>query len=623
MNISRWIILTLDLLLVAIAFAGAHLLRFDFEIYPDDNYRYFRPGIFLLFSLRITFFFLFRTYAGVVFHTSIEDARRLFLALLFPTIIILGFNSLGYGAKDAFLLPYSIILIEFFLSIFLLVSYRGFVKVLYMKNFARGEQATNVLIFGVGQAGLTVKNVLESSGRGRYSVKCFIDPVGNFVKQRLGGLDIYSTSKLERLLVTAQIDTLVFADGAIENKTREKVVDVCLSYKVKILSAPPFKEWSKGELDFKQIRQIRIEDLLERKEIHLSTEKISEELDGKVVLITGAAGSIGSEIARQVLKFNLRKLILVDQGETPLYELNNELSQFQSAVEFETVVGDVRNRSRMSNAFSAFKPNVVFHAAAYKHVPLMEQNPSEAILTNVLGTQNIADLCGEHKVSKMVYISTDKAVNPSSIMGASKRIGEIYIQALNDKLAQDGQACKYVTTRFGNVLGSNGSVIPLFRKQIAEGGPVTVTHPEMTRFFMTIPEACQLVLEAGAMGNGGEIFVFDMGESVKIYDLAKKMISLSGLQEGRDVEIVFSGLRPGEKLYEELLANEEHNLPTHHKKIMIAKVRSLEFDWVLESVNSLLDLFEGQDNQKLVKQLKLMIPEYKSMNSKFEDLDKN
>ena len=492
-----------------------------------------------------------------------------------------------------------------------------------MKNFARGEQATNVLIFGVGQAGLTVKNVLESSGRGRYSVKCFIDPVGNFVKQRLGGLDIYSTSKLERLLVTAQIDTLVFADGAIENKTREKVVDVCLSYKVKILSAPPFKEWSKGELDFKQIRQIRIEDLLERKEIHLSTEKISEELDGKVVLITGAAGSIGSEIARQVLKFNLRKLILVDQGETPLYELNNELSQFQSAVEFETVVGDVRNRSRMSNAFSAFKPNVVFHAAAYKHVPLMEQNPSEAILTNVLGTQNIADLCGEHKVSKMVYISTDKAVNPSSIMGASKRIGEIYIQALNDKLAQDGQACKYVTTRFGNVLGSNGSVIPLFRKQIAEGGPVTVTHPEMTRFFMTIPEACQLVLEAGAMGNGGEIFVFDMGESVKIYDLAKKMISLSGLQEGRDVEIVFSGLRPGEKLYEELLANEEHNLPTHHKKIMIAKVRSLEFDWVLESVNSLLDLFEGQDNQKLVKQLKLMIPEYKSMNSKFEDLDKN
>ena len=623
MNISRWIILTLDLLLVAIAFAGAHLLRFDFEIYPDDNYRYFRPGIFLLFSLRITFFFLFRTYAGVVFHTSIEDARRLFLALLFPTIIILGFNSFGYGAKDAFLLPYSIILIEFFLSIFLLVSYRGFVKVLYMKNFARGEQATNVLIFGVGQAGLTVKNVLESSGRGRYSVKCFIDPVGNFVKQRLGGLDIYSTSKLERLLVTAQIDTLVFADGAIENKTREKVVDICLSYKVKILSAPPFKEWSKGELDFKQIRQIRIEDLLERKEIHLSTDKISEELDGKVVLITGAAGSIGSEIARQVLKFNLRKLILVDQGETPLYELNNELSQLKSAVAFETVVGDVRNRSRMSNAFSAFKPNVVFHAAAYKHVPLMEQNPSEAILTNVLGTQNIADLCGEHKVSKMVYISTDKAVNPSSIMGASKRIGEIYIQALNDKLAQDRQACKYVTTRFGNVLGSNGSVIPLFRKQIAEGGPVTVTHPEMTRFFMTIPEACQLVLEAGAMGKGGEIFVFDMGESVKIYDLARKMISLSGLQEGRDVEIVFSGLRPGEKLYEELLANEEHNLPTHHKKIMIAKVRSMEFDWVLESVNSLLDLFEGQDNQKLVMQLKLMIPEYKSMNSKFEDLDRD
>lgn len=621
MNISRWIILTLDFLLVALAFAGAHLLRFDFEIYPDDNFKYFRPGIFLLFSLRITFFFLFRTYAGVVFHTSIEDARRLFFALLFPTLLLLGFNSIGYGSKDAFLLPYSIILIEFFLSIFLLVAYRGFIKVLYMRNFSRGEQATNVLIFGVGPAGLTVKNVLESSGKGRYSVKCFIDPKGDFVKQRLSGLDIYGINKLERLLVTAQIDTLVFADGGVGRKTRERVVDICLSYKVKILSAPPFKEWSKGELDLKQIRQIRIEDLLERKEIQLNTDQISSELDGKTVLITGAAGSIGSEIARQVLNFNLKKLVLVDQGETPLYELNNELQQFDTQVHFEMVIGDVRNMFRMERAFSTFKPDIVFHAAAYKHVPLMEQNPSEAILTNVLGTKNIADLCNRFKVIKMVYISTDKAVNPSSIMGATKRIGEIYIQSLNNKLSQKKGACKYVTTRFGNVLGSNGSVIPLFRKQIAEGGPLTVTHPEMTRFFMTIPEACQLVLEAGAMGRGGEIFVFDMGESVKIYDLAKKMISLSGLQEGRDVEIIFSGLRPGEKLYEELLANEEHNLPTHHKKIMIAKVRSMEFDWVLKSVEELLNLFDEQNNNKLVKQLKVMIPEYISLNSQFENLD--
>jgi len=611
----------LDLVLVAIAFAGAHLLRFDFEIYPDDNYRYFQPGIFLLFSLRLTFFFLFRTYAGVVFHTSIEDARRLFYALLGPTFILLVFNAVGYGDKEAFLLPYSIILIEFFLSIFLLVSYRGFVKVLYMSNFVNEEQTTNVIIFGVGQAGVTVKNVFESSGKGRYSVKCFIDSSGNFVKQRLGGLDIYAVHKMERLLVTAQINTLVFADGSLDNHTRDKVVDVCLKYKVKILSAPPFREWSNGDLDFKQIREIRIEDLLERKEINLNIKNISSELDGKTVLITGAAGSIGSEIARQVLRFDVEKLILVDQGETPLYELNNELIHIGSNTEYETVVGDVRNISRMERAFKLFKPDIVFHAAAYKHVPLMEQNPSEAILTNVLGTKNIADLCSRFNVDKMVYISTDKAVNPSSIMGASKRIGEIYIQSLNTALSENEKHCKFVTTRFGNVLGSNGSVIPLFRRQIAEGGPITVTHPDMTRYFMTIPEACQLVLEAGVMGKGGEIFVFDMGSSVKIYDLAKKMISLSGLQEGRDIEIIFSGLRPGEKLYEELLANEEQNLPTHHAKIMIAKVRTMAFDGVEEMVNELLNLFNEQDNNKLVTQLKRMIPEYKSLNSKFEDLD--
>lgn len=613
--------MVLDLVLVAIAFAGAHLLRFDFEIYPDDNYRYFQPGIFLLFSLRLSFFFLFRTYAGVVFHTSIEDARRLFYALLGPTFILLVFNAVGYGDKEAFLLPYSIILIEFFLSIFLLVSYRGFVKVLYMSNFVNEEQTTNVIIFGVGQAAVTVKNVLESSGKGRYSVKCFIDSTGNFVKQRLGGLDIYSLHKMERLIITAQIDTLVFADGSLDKNTRDEVVDICLKYKVKILSAPPFREWSNGDLDFKQIREIRIEDLLERKEINLNTKKISSELDGKTVLITGAAGSIGSEIARQVLRFDVEKLILVDQGETPLYELNNELRNIDSNTRYEIVIGDVRNLSRMERAFKLFSPDVVYHAAAYKHVPLMEQNPSEAILTNVLGTKNIADLCGQFKVEKMVYISTDKAVNPSSIMGASKRIGEVYIQSLNTALSEKGKHCKFVTTRFGNVLGSNGSVIPLFRRQIAEGGPITVTHPEMTRYFMTIPEACQLVLEAGAMGKGGEIFVFDMGASVKIYDLAKKMISLSGLQEGRDIEIVFSGLRPGEKLYEELLANEEHNLPTHHDKIMIAKVRTIEFNGVLEMVNELLSLFNEQDNKKLVTQLKRMIPEYKSLNSKYEDLD--
>ena len=620
MNISRWVILLLDLFLVVLAFAGAHMLRFNFELYIPD-YDYFRPGIYLLFGLRLVFFLIFKTYAGLIFHTSIEDARRLFIALLCPTLILLVLNPIGYGAKDAYLLPFTMVIIEFFLSIFLLVAYRGFVKVLYMSNFSQSGSTSNVLIVGVGKAGMTVRSVLETSGNGRYAVKGFIDPSDTYVKQRIAGLDIFSIKKMERLLLTANIDTLVFSDGALDRPTQEKVLDLCMKQKVKVLSAPPFKEWSDGDLKIKQIREIRIEDLLEREEIQLNIEQISAELKGKVIMITGAAGSIGSEIARQVLSFKPGKLVLLDQGETPLYELDNELRAAGYGAYYDLVIGDVRNRSRMSKAFLHYKPEVVFHAAAYKHVPMMENNPSEAILTNVMGTKNIADLCQSSNVEKMVYISTDKAVNPSSIMGASKRIGEIYIQSLND-YDKEADSCKYITTRFGNVLGSNGSVIPLFRRQIAEGGPVTVTHPEMTRFFMTIPEACQLVLEAGTMGKGGEIFVFDMGKSVKILDLAKKMISLSGLQLGKDIEIRFSGLRPGEKLYEELLANEELNLPTHNQKIMIAKVRSNHFPSVEEQVNKLLYLFDQQDNIKIVRLLKLMIPEFKSMNSKFQDLDK-
>ena len=477
------------------------------------------------------------------------------------------------------------------------------------------------MIFGAGSAGMTVKSVLESAGAGRYAVKAFIDPSGHFVRQRLGGLEIYPLDKLERLLVTAQIDTLVFADGSIESTVREHVVDLCLKEQVKVLSAPPFQEWSEGELNLRQIREIRIEDLLERQEIKLSVEHIGQELDGKVILVTGAAGSIGSEIVRQLLKFEVKQLILVDQAETPLFVLEQELNALKHQGRFEIVIGDVRNQTRMRKVFESFQPHVVFHAAAYKHVPLMEDNPSVAIRTNVLGTKIIADLCKVFDVKKMVFISTDKAVNPSNIMGASKRVAEMYIQALNQSSDSEKQSCKFITTRFGNVLGSNGSVIPLFRKQIAEGGPVTVTHEAMTRYFMTIPEACQLVLEAGVMGNGGEIFVFDMGESVRIYDLAQKMVSLSGLQVGRDIEIVISGLRPGEKLYEELLANEEETLPTHHEKIMIAKVRSNLLKITSDQVDQLIKMFDEQENEVIVKYMKQMVPEFKSNNSKFQSLD--
>src|ERR1019366_1277684 len=390
----------------------------------------------------------------------------------------------------------------------------------------------------------------------------------------------------------------------------------CLKYNTKILNVPPATDWINGELSFKQIKKIQIEELLERDSIQLDKEDIQKQLSDKVILITGAAGSIGSEIVRQVIRFHPKKIILVDQAESPLYNMELELYDKYKQQSYEIVMGDIRNKERMENVFRTFKPQIVFHAAAYKHVPMMENNPSESILTNVLGTKMLADLSVEYKVEEFVMISTDKAVNPTNVMGASKRIAEMYIQSLSKKTIT-----KFITTRFGNVLDSNGSVIPRFREQIENGGPITITHPDITRYFMTIPEACQLVLEAGVMGKGGEIFIFDMGESIKIFDLAKKMIQLSGLILDKDIRIVYTGLRPGEKLFEELLANEENTLPTHHKKIMVAKVKEYDYDIIANSIDELISLFDKQDNKSIVRKMKLLVPEFKSNNSIYEELD--
>jgi FlaA1/EpsC-like NDP-sugar epimerase len=393
------------------------------------------------------------------------------------------------------------------------------------------------------------------------------------------------------------------------------VVEKCLSYNTRVLNVPPISSWINGQLSFKQIKKVKIEDLLERDEIVLDKEKTYAQLHNKIILVTGAAGSIGSEIVRQIIHFNPQKIILLDQAESAIYDLVNELKEFKQT-SFEEVIADIRNNQRMENVFKHFKPQIVYHAAAYKHVPLMEMNPSEAVSTNVGGTKIVADLAVKYAVEKFVFVSTDKAVNPTSVMGASKRAAEIYIQSLGITTKT-----KFITTRFGNVLGSNGSVIPLFKKQIEKGGPITITHPEITRYFMTIPEACQLVLEAGCMGNGSEIFIFDMGKSVKIVDLAIKMIRLSGLTVGKDIEIVYTGLRPGEKLYEELLNNAENTLPTHNKHIMIAKVQPYNFENIKPEVLKLIELFETQDNIKIVKQLKSIVPEYISNNSIYESLD--
>jgi FlaA1/EpsC-like NDP-sugar epimerase len=410
---------------------------------------------------------------------------------------------------------------------------------------------------------------------------------------------------------------LILAVPELKPENKRILIDACLEKGIKIMNVPPVRRWLNGELSFKQIKKVNVSDLLERDIIDIHRETIRKELMGKRVLVTGAAGSIGSEIVRQILPFQPAQLILLDQAESPLYELERELVDVYQYAGFEVVVGDIRNKARMLNVFTTFRPEYVFHAAAYKHVPLMESNPSEALLTNVKGTKILADLSVEFNASKFVMVSTDKAVKPTNVMGASKRIAEIYVQALNRI-----SSTKFITTRFGNVLGSNGSVIPILTKQIERGGPVTVTHPEITRYFMTIEEACLLVLEAGAYGEGGEILLFDMGKSVRIKDLVEKMIKLSGLTLGKDISIVYTGLRPGEKLYEELLNDQENTVKTHHSRIMKALVQEFDFKEVSDQVSEMIPYFEAQDNKQIVARMKRLVPEYKSQNSEFEALDR-
>jgi FlaA1/EpsC-like NDP-sugar epimerase len=490
------------------------------------------------------------------------------------------------------------------------------VKVLYIELKTPSKTRKRVLVFGAGEGGLITKRTIDRDSRSGMEVIAFLDDDKNKAGKKLEGADIYQSKKLNDLLSSEKVDEIILAVPNLPQSRKAEIIKLALEHNVKVSQLPPATQWIGGELSVRQIRDIRIEDLLGREPIQLDNSQINQKLKGKIVLITGAAGSIGSELARQVLNYNPKKLVLLDQAETPLFELDNELRKSFNEVIWEPVIGDVRQYDRMKRMMDHFRPDIIFHAAAYKHVPLMESNPSEAILVNVLGTKNLSDLAADFAVKDFIFISTDKAVNPTSVMGSSKRAAEMYVQSKNSQ-----STTNYITTRFGNVLGSNGSVIPIFKKQIEVGGPLTVTHEDVTRFFMTIPEASQLVLQASAMGKGGEIFAFDMGESVKIIDLAKNMLKLSGLEEGRDIEIKITGLRPGEKLYEEVLSDKENSLPTPHEKILIAKVREYSYDDISQQISQLISLFDEQNNEKIVAQLKLMIPEYVSNNSEFQRLD--
>ena len=630
-SISRWGILLIDIGIVIFSLVLAHLLRFNFDIPTEESFfSNIKYGVASMILIRVLSFSIFKTYAGIILYTSTEDALRILWAVLGGSIFMATIvNAAFYYSTTHFALPYSILIIDFLVTLFLLTGYRALVKILYIEIRNRKIDKKYVAIYGAGETGITTKKALERDIGNKYSVNAFFDNNSKYRKKRLLGTPIYPAKYLSRYLLSNQPQLLVIADNNISTDKKQEIIELCLEYNVKVRNVPPVDKWINGELSLQQIKEVKIDDLLERDAIQLNLEKIQKQLKDKTILITGAAGSIGSEIARQITRFHPKSLILLDQAETPLYELDIELNNTFTFSKHEVVIGDIRNQERMENVFRTFNPDFVYHAAAYKHVPMMEDNPSEAIFTNIKGTKIIADLSVQYHVEKFVFISTDKAVNPTNIMGASKRMAEIYVQSLNHYLQEKNQpirqagnaSTKFITTRFGNVLGSNGSVIPLFKKQIASGGPVTVTHAEMTRYFMTIPEACQLVLEAGAMGRGGEIYVFDMGKSIKILNLAKRMIRLSGLELGKDIQISFTGLRPGEKLYEELLNPAETSLPTHHKKILIATVREYNFEKVENIVAELSQLFSQQNNKALVQLLKKSIPEFKSNNSVFEELD--
>jgi FlaA1/EpsC-like NDP-sugar epimerase len=616
----RWVIIIIDQFLSFGALIFAYLIRFDLKAdraLIEKEWLVLSRSIGIYFAVKILVFYLFKIHKGLVRHTSFEDIRRIFLAVLTTSSIYLVLGIIRSLLFDKFFLfPTSVLIMEFIFSFVFLIGARFAVKLFYLESIKSNGSEERILIYGAGISGLITKRTIEKDIRLSYKIIGFIDDNKKMAGTRLEGVGIYHTSKLESLIKNNGVTSVIIAIQKPDEDNRKKVVETCLEHNVNIQKVPSPKSWINGEFSTKQIAKINIEDLLGRKPIVLDENKIAEELNGKIVLVTGAAGSIGSGMVRQIANYKPKKVILLDQAESPLYDFQNELLTNLPSLNFEVVVGDIRSFERMERLFDFFKPDYVFHAAAYKHVPLMENNPSEAVLTNVKGTKNLVDLALKHHVQKFVMISTDKAVNPTNVMGASKRIAEIYAQAANEK-----GITKFVTTRFGNVLGSNGSVIPLFQRQIEQGGPVTVTDERVTRFFMTIPEACQLVLEAGTMGGGGEIFVFDMGESVRIVDLAKKMIQLSGLELGKDIEIKFTGLRPGEKLYEELLSEEENTIQTHHPKILKARIKQ-EDPSQLQAINELISLFETQKNDEIVLKMKKIVPEFISNNSDYEKLDK-
>lgn len=615
-----WMILAMDVVMIGLSLLLAYALRYDFSSRVLDSATMWRT-MWLTMIVSLLFFKMFRTYSSVLRLSSFVDIARIFVALFVSYTAVALACMVAPLVTDIRLAPVNVILMAFIINFALMASSRVIVKMMFETIKAGGSSQTNIFIYGAKEAGVNIAKSLRVSMRERYRLRGFIADEPDLYDKLIMGVRVFPNDEnLFDILTQKGVKTIIVSPAKRNELKKEENLDRFLKHNIKLLTAPPLSEWNQRGLESGDIKEIQIEDLLQRDPIQIDIRKVASHLEGKRVMITGAAGSIGSEIMRQVATFNPYKLILVDQAETPLHDIRLELMDKWRNLDAETIVADIANQTRMEAIFKEFRPQYIFHAAAYKHVPMMEDNVSESIQTNVAGTRILADLAVKYKAEKFVMISTDKAVNPTNVMGCSKRICEIYVQSLAKKLQKEGgHVTQFITTRFGNVLGSNGSVIPRFKDQIRRGGPVTVTHPEIIRYFMTIPEACRLVLEAGSMGNGGEIYIFDMGKPVKIVDLAKRMISLSGRT---DVKIEFTGLRHGEKLYEELLNVKELTKPTYHEKIMIATVREYDYDEVKDRIQHLIDVSYSYDQMKIVAAMKDLVPEFISKNSCFEALDK-
>ena len=616
--LPSWTIFLLDAIIVAVSVVFAYFVRFPIsEVIKMGGTPWL--AVLLVTVVNLLFFRLFRTYSNILRLSSFVDVMHIFvattLAFLCCVILTLLWKPI-FGTRLTYI---AVLIIAYVVAFMVLATSRMVIKMLYDYFKQNKQSMQNTYIYGT-TTGIDIAKSLRTEADNRFRIVGFISDNPDVIGKVMMGVNVYANDgEIPERIQRDHVTALIVSPAKAKTLKNSDLADRMLREGVKIFLAPEVSDDWDPSSQKQVVKEVQIEDLLGRDPIKINMQEIAPHLEGKRVLITGAAGSIGSEIMRQVAMFNPYQLILIDCAETPLHDLRLELKNKWSEIEAPTIVANITNKARMESIFAEYRPDYVFHAAAYKHVPMMEDNVSEAIQNNVLGTRVLADLAVKYKVSRFVMVSTDKAVNPSNVMGCSKRICEIYVQALARKIEKDGSApTQFITTRFGNVLGSNGSVIPLFRRQIAAGGPVTVTHPEIIRYFMTIPEACQLVLEAGSMGKSGEIYIFDMGQPVKIADLAKKMIQLSGRT---DVKIEFTGLRHGEKLYEELLATRENTKPTSHDKIMIASVREYDYEDVADDIDMLIQCSYQFDTMATVAKMKDLVPEFKSLNSRYSVLD--